>query len=55
VAALMRAAGRMRRRLPAATYQALIGLLAVTGCFSQGHWPWRKSGLHVCAAQRLIE
>jgi integrase/recombinase XerD len=31
VAALMRAAGRMRRRMPAATYQALIGLLAVTG------------------------
>jgi integrase/recombinase XerD len=31
ITALMQAAGRMGRRLPAATYQALIGLLAVTG------------------------
>jgi len=31
VIALMRAAGRLGRRLPAATYQALIGMLAVTG------------------------
>jgi len=29
--------------------------LAVTGCFSRGHRPWRKSGLRVCAAQRLME
>src|SRR5260370_16949338 len=27
----MRAAGRLSRRLPAATYQALLGMLAVTG------------------------
>ncbi len=31
VIALMHAAGRLSRRLPAATYQALIGMLAVTG------------------------
>src|SRR5260370_572013 len=31
VIALMRAAGRLSRRLPAATYQALLGMLAVTG------------------------
>ena len=29
--ALMRAAGRLSRRLPAATYHALLGMLAVTG------------------------
>jgi hypothetical protein len=37
VIALMRAAGRLGRRLPAATYQALLGMLAVTGLFSRGH------------------
>ena len=31
VTALMQAAGRLGRRLPAATYQALLGMLAVTG------------------------
>jgi integrase len=31
VIALMQAAGRLSRRLPAATHQALIGMLAVTG------------------------
>jgi len=36
VAALMRAAGRMRHGPAALTYQTLIGLLAVTGIFSRG-------------------
>jgi integrase len=32
----------------------LLSLLAETGMFSRGHRPWRKSGLRVCAAQRLM-
>ena len=55
VAALMAAARRVRWPLPAATYETLIGLLAVTGMFSRGHRPWCKSGLRVYAAQRLME
>ena len=32
-----------------------FAVLHETGCFSRGHRPWRKSGLRVCAAQRLME
>lgn len=55
VAALLSAARRVRWPLSAATYETLISLLTVTGLFSRGHRPWRKSGLRVCAAQRLME
>ncbi len=37
VAALLAAARRVRWPLPAATYETLIALLAVTGMFSPGH------------------
>jgi hypothetical protein len=40
VIALMRAAGRLSRRLPAATCQALLGMLAVTGCAPVRHTRW---------------
>jgi integrase len=33
----------------------LFRVLYATGLFSRGHRPWRKSGLRVCAAQRLME
>jgi site-specific recombinase XerD len=33
----------------------VVELLARTGLFSRGRRPWRKSGLRVCAAQRLME
>ena len=55
ITALMAAAGRLTPPLRAATWQTLISLLAVTGLFSRDHRPWRKSGLRVCAAQRLME
>jgi len=55
IAALITAAASLRFPLRVATYQALIGLLASSGLFSRGHRPWRKSGLRVCAAQRLME
>jgi len=55
VAALMTAARMLRNPLKAATFETLIGLLAVTDAFSRGHRPWRKSGLRVYAAQRLME
>jgi len=51
----MAAAGALAPRLRAATYQTLIGLLAVAGMFSRGRRLWRKPGLRVCAAQRLME
>ena len=54
IAALLAQAERLRTPLRTATIQTLIGLLAVTGMFSRGHRPWRKSGLRVCAAQRLM-
>src|ERR1039458_1988740 len=54
IAALMRAAAGLPRRLPAATYQALIGLLTATGLFSRGRHPKRRSDPHVCPAQRLV-
>ena len=52
---LLDAARELRPPLRAATYEALLGLLAATGLFSGGQRPWRKSGLRVCAAQRLME
>jgi len=55
ICALIHAAGTLASSLQAATFQALLGLEAVTGLFSRGHRPWRKSGLRVCAAQRLME
>jgi len=55
IAALAREAGRLSGRLRAATFQTLVRLLAVTGAFSRGHRLWRKPGLRVCAAQRLME
>ena len=55
ITALMTAAGKLNPPLRAATYQTLIGLAAVTGMFSRGHRPRRRSGLRVCAAQRLME
>ena len=48
VAVVLAACGRLRDRL-------LLMLLAEAGMFSRGHRPWRKSGLRVCAAQRLME
>ena len=42
----------------AVVFEDLAGLLdqlADAGVFSRGHRPWRKSGLRVCAAQRLME
>jgi integrase/recombinase XerD len=55
IEAIMAAARSLPSPLLAATYETLVGLLAVTGMFSRGHRPWRKSGLRVCAAQRLME
>jgi integrase/recombinase XerD len=55
ISALIKAAAALRPGLRAATYQTLISLLAVSGMFSRGHRPWRKSGFRVCAAQRLME
>ena len=52
---LTAAAKSLRFPLRVATYQTLIGLLAVTGLFSRGHPLWRKPVLRVCAAQRLME
>ena len=54
-ARLMAAAGTLPSPVLAASMRTLIGLLASTGMFSRGHRPWRKSGLRVCAAQRLME
>ena len=34
---------------------AIVEVLRATGLFSRGHRPWRKSGLAVRAAQRLME
>jgi integrase len=42
ITALAREAGRLSGRLRAATFQALIRLLAVTGMFSAGHPLLRK-------------
>jgi integrase/recombinase XerD len=53
--ALIQAAAALAHPLRALNYTTLIALLAVTGLFSRGHRPWRKSGLRVCAAQRLME
>ena len=55
ISALIHAAGTLASPLQAATFQALISLLAVTGIFSRGHRASRKSVLRVCAAQRLME
>ena len=55
VSALTAATASLRPALHAATHKTLIGLLAATGLFSRGHRPWCKSGLRVCAAQRLME
>ena len=55
IASLMDAARALVPELRAATYETVIGLLATTGMFSRGHRPWRKSGLRVYAAQRLME
>jgi len=55
ITALIAAAARLRFPLRTATYQTLIGLLAVAGMFSRGRRLWRKPGLRVCAAQRLME
>ena len=55
IAALLAAARRLTPPLQAATFETLLGLLAVTGMFSRGHRPWRRSGLRVCAAQGLME
>ena len=55
IAALMTAARSLTPAIRAATYETLIGLLSATGLVSRGHRPWRKSGLRVCAAQRLME
>jgi len=55
IAALLTQAGRLKTPLRQETIKTLIGLMAVTGLFSRGHRPWRKSGLRVCAAQRLME
>jgi integrase/recombinase XerD len=55
IAALLAQARRVRWPLSAASYETLIALLAVTGLFSRGHRLWRKPGLRVCAAQRLME
>jgi integrase/recombinase XerD len=55
ISAIIAAAAGLRPRFRAATYQALISLLAACGLFSRGHRLWRKPGLRVCAAQRLME
>ena len=34
---------------------AIIAVFKATGMFSRGRRPWCKSGLRVCAAQRLME
>ena len=39
IVALLDAAGRLRHPLKSATYQTLLGLLAVTGMFSRGQSP----------------
>ena len=54
-ARLMAAAGALASPVLAVGMRTLIGLLASTGLFSRGQRPWRKSGLRVCAAQRLME
>jgi integrase/recombinase XerD len=54
IAALLATARRVRWPLSAASYETLIALLAVTGMFSRGLRLWRKPGLRVCAAQRLM-
>ena len=48
VQAILDACGRLRDRF-------LFAVLYDTGMFSRGHRPSRKSGLRVCAAQRLME
>jgi hypothetical protein len=55
IAALLTQAGRLKTPLRQERIKTLIGLMAVTGMFSRGHRPWRKSGFRVCAAQRLME
>ncbi len=47
--ALMAAVARIRPELT-----AFFGCLYYAAAFSRGHRPWRKSGLRVCAAQRLM-
>ncbi len=37
------------------TDPVLFRVFCATGMFSRGHRPWGKSGLRVCAAQRLME
>jgi integrase/recombinase XerD len=54
VTALMAAARSLRNPLKAATFETLIGLLAVTGCFSGGAYPDRLTIFRVSAGQRLI-
>jgi integrase len=53
--ALMAAAREIRRRLPAATHETLIRLLAATGMFSWGRPARRRFESLVCAARRLLE
>jgi hypothetical protein len=54
VTAVIAQARTLRWPLPALTHETLIGLLAVTGLFSRGRHPKRRSDPHVCPAQRLV-